>query len=86
VGRNNFHPGETGMRKPKPWALGMASREPCARCGRRVRQVYMLHDRVWNLTGVPFVMANLHIGCVEKLIGRRLTAQDFYYQDSRVKR
>jgi hypothetical protein len=41
----------------------------------------MLHDRVWKLTGVPFVFGNLHIGCVEKRIGRRLTARDFYFQD-----
>jgi hypothetical protein len=46
----------------------------------------MLHDKVWALTGVPYVMGNLHIGCVEKRIGRRLTARDFYFQDARVKR
>jgi hypothetical protein len=44
-----------------------------------MRQLYMLHDKVWNLTGVPYVFGNLHIGCVEKRIGRRLAARDFYY-------
>jgi len=70
------------IKKPKPCALGMASGVPCAHCGRPMRQLYMLHDKVWNLTGAPFVFGNLHIGCVEKRIGRRLTARDFYYQDA----
>jgi hypothetical protein len=65
----------------KPYALGMSSRVPCSHCNRPVRQLYMLHDRVWRATGTPFIFGNLHIGCVERILGRRLRAQDFYYQD-----
>jgi hypothetical protein len=66
----------------KPAALGVSSSMPCHHCGRPVRQLYMLHDKIWRLTGAPLVMAHLHIGCVEKRIGRRLTGRDFYYQDT----
>jgi hypothetical protein len=74
-----------------PHAVGMRTGAPCARCHRPVRQRYMLHDRVWfkavkvggfkGLSGSPWIGINLHIGCVEKLLGRRLRTQDFYFQD-----
>jgi hypothetical protein len=64
----------------KPIALGMASlATKCDHCGRPVRQTYMVHDKVWALAGMPSVIGLLHIGCVEKRIGRRLTRRDFYY-------
>jgi hypothetical protein len=73
--------GEASAPGEKPYTLGMASGEPCHLCHRRVRQIYMLHDHVWAQTGAPFVFGNMHIGCVERRLGRRLTKRDFYYQD-----
>jgi len=63
----------------KPWCLGVgAGDDRCHRCGRRVNQLYMLHDRVWAQTGAPFVRGALHIRCAERRLGRKLTRKDFY--------
>lgn len=73
----------------KPFALGMGGSGDCHHCARPVRQLYMLDDNVWRKAagerplhmGGPFLKIVLHIGCVEKRLGRRLTKRDFYFQD-----
>ena len=83
-------------RRKKPFALGYASGARCAHCRRPVRQLYMLHDQVWRravdtggytgLAGTHYLGINLHVGCVERLLGRRLRSRDFYFQDADVRR
>lgn len=76
-----------------PRMLGWASRSPCHHCGRPVRQLYMVRDSVWwqafsaaeraatELLATPW-LKNLHIGCLERRLKRRLRAGDFYFQDA----
>lgn len=70
----------TGMKKPlRPRGLGVVTLAVnCSHCGRVVRQQYLVHDKVWALAGMPSVVGLLHVGCIEKRIGRRLTRRDFY--------
>jgi hypothetical protein len=68
-------------RSGKPFALGVSTNAPRHLCKRPVRQLYMLHDQVWQQTGAPSIDGNMHVGCVEKRLGRKLTRRDFYYQD-----
>jgi hypothetical protein len=62
--------------------LGACSGSTCDHCGRPVRQLYMVHDSVWVKAFPPDYspwLMNLHVGCLERRLGRRLTSRDFYY-------
>ena len=77
-----------GADMKRPFALGYATDAPCAHCKRPVRQLYMLRDAVWarairadrGFAGSSYVGINLHIGCVERRLKRRLTTSDFYFR------
>lgn len=80
------------MSKPKPSMLGTASlsAHKCYQCGKPIRALYMVYDHVWEeafKTARPRVgqfdgwhlLRGLHVGCLERRLGRRLKASDFYY-------
>jgi hypothetical protein len=49
----------------------------CIECGTEVLDYYALDDDIWTaVAGEPDAGA-LHLGCVEKRLGRRLTVEDF---------
>jgi hypothetical protein len=48
----------------------------CAHCGEICPEMFMLEDHVWRQTGLDFSDGVLHIRCVEKLIGRRVSFND----------
>lgn len=53
----------------------------CAFCGKEIDYRYMVYDEIWNKTGLPKldekVFIELHIECLEEMIGRKLTKKDF---------
>lgn len=71
---------EENVKAGKPLLLGLSTEAPCSYCHRKVQQLYMVHDAIWERAGVEFV-ENLHIGCLERILKRRLNSRDFYYQD-----
>jgi len=51
----------------------------CAHCGEFLYYEYLLKEDVWALTGLDFHGGVLHLPCVEKLIDRKLTLDDFRF-------
>jgi hypothetical protein len=49
----------------------------CRECGQVCGEDYSLLDEVWALTGLDSKGGRLHLKCVEKRIGRKLTLEDF---------
>lgn len=49
----------------------------CVECGRFCGDNYYLAREVWKATGLERFDGVLHLACVEKRIGRRLTLEDF---------
>ena len=49
----------------------------CAHCKDLIAYEYSLNDKVWEQTGIGYHGGVLHFECVEKLIGRKLTLDDF---------
>lgn len=52
----------------------------CAECGEPLFYAYCLKDDVWAATGYEYHGGTLHLPCVERLIGRKLTLDDFNFQ------
>jgi len=48
----------------------------CNECGGYVSEQYMVLDSVWKESGLEKRGGVLHLGCLEKLIGRKLTVDD----------
>lgn len=48
----------------------------CAHCGDVCPEMFMLKDEVWDQTGLGYKDGVLHLHCAEKLVGRRLVADD----------
>lgn len=56
--------------------LEMLTETPvCASCGKPVGQVFDVYEAVWERAGVP--AGHAHLECLEKLLNRRLRANDF---------
>jgi hypothetical protein len=51
----------------------------CAHCGDDIYYQYVLKNNVWEQTGLGYHAGVLHLPCVEKLIGRQLTLDDFRF-------
>jgi ribulose kinase len=49
----------------------------CAYCGERAWDEYMVHDSVWREANLHHACGSVHVRCLEKLLDRRLTRQDF---------
>lgn len=49
----------------------------CALCGRNVYDTYMVNDEVWREAMPRNKRGFLHLPCLEKKLGWRLTVDDF---------
>ena len=49
----------------------------CHDCGNDFDEYYLVHDHVWNASGLSKDGGMLCVGCLEKRLGRRLCRDDF---------
>jgi hypothetical protein len=75
LGRDLSHEDAVALAQREAGGLPVRNWTDCIVCGGDWPQAFMVHKSVWNEAKLG--RGIIHIGCLETLLGRKLTAEDF---------